>query len=177
MRSNMKQVWLASMTSLVVFACGGCAGGEFKAPAATLNQSATLSDGLPVNPMEWKIITSSVDTSATTTSTLYGNEIAVAYARSNTGQTYPNGAEIALVTWTQREDDRWFGAKIPDQVKSVEFAAVEGPDTTKSRGAYERQYDYEKYEGTPLRQVIQQRALAPDDRMTVLFSQRAAVMP
>jgi hypothetical protein len=177
MRSNMKQVLLASITLLVVFALLGCAGGEFKAPAATLNQSATLSDGLPVNPMEWKIITSSVDTSATTTSTLYGNEIAVAYARSNTGQTYPNGAEIALVTWTQREDDRWFGAKIPDQVKSVEFAAVEGLDTTKSRGAYERQYDYEKYEGTPLRQVIKQRALAPDDRMAALFSQRAAVMP
>ncbi len=85
--------------------------------------------------------------------------------------------ERGALTWTQREDDRWFGAKIPDQVKSMEFAAVEGPDTTKSRGAYERQYDYEKYEGTPLRQVIQQRALAPDDRMTALFSQRAAVMP
>ena len=177
MRSNMKQVLLASMTLLVVLACLGCAGGEFKAPAATLNQSATLSDGLPVNPMEWKIITSSVDRSAATMSTLYGNEIAVAYARSNAGQTYPNGAEIALVTWTQGDDDRWFGAKVPDQVKSVEFAAVEGPDTTKSQGPYERQYDYEKYEGTPLRQVIQQRALAPDDRMTALFSQRAAVMP
>jgi hypothetical protein len=177
MRSNMKQVLLASMTLLVVLACLGCAGGEFKAPAATLNQSATLSDGLPVNPMAWKIITSSVDRSAATMSTLYGNEIAVAYARSNAGQTYPNGAEIALVTWTQGDDDRWFGAKVPDQVKSVEFAAVEGPDTTKSQGPYERQYDYEKYEGTPLRQVIQQRALAPDDRMTALFSQRAAVMP
>ena len=134
MRSNMKQVLLASMTLLVVLACLGCAGGEFKAPAATLNQSATLSDGLPVNPMAWKIITSSVDRSAATMSTLYGNEIAVAYARSNAGQTYPNGAEIALVTWTQGDDDRWFGAKIPDQVKSVEFAAVEGPDTTKSQG-------------------------------------------
>src|SRR6204780_5956197 len=120
--------------------------------------------------MEWKIITSIVDTSAATTSTLYGNEIAVSYARSNAGQTYPNGAEIALVSWTQREDDRWFGAKIPDQVKSVEFAAVEGLDTTKSRGAYERQYDYEKYEGTPLRKGIKQRALAPDDGWTAFFS-------
>ncbi|MGA7237229.1 MAG: hypothetical protein WBY44_16205 [Bryobacteraceae bacterium] len=37
---------------------------------------------------------------------------------------YPIGAVLALVTWTKQEDDRWFGARIPAEVKSVEFVGV-----------------------------------------------------
>jgi hypothetical protein len=93
------------------------------------------------------------------------------YARAgkNTAPFEPN--------WNPRVDGLRDGRRAWSGDRALEFAAVEGLDTTKSRGAYERQYDYEKYEGTPLRQVIKQRALAPDDRMTALFSQRAAVMP
>jgi len=41
---------------------------------------------------------------------------------------YPEGAVLALVTWAQREDPHWFGARIPAAPQSVEFvqAAVAG---------------------------------------------------
>ena len=75
-------------------------------------------------------------------STLYGNDVAVRYARMNPQQDYPAGSVLSLVTWVQREDGHWFGAKIPGPVKSVEFVTVTaGPNnhprirtkTTKAR--------------------------------------------
>jgi hypothetical protein len=31
---------------------------------------------------------------------------------------------LALVTWAQRDDPHWFGARIPDMPRSVEFLQV-----------------------------------------------------
>lgn len=42
-----------------------------------------------------------------------GNDLAVEYARSHSQQGYPAGSVISLVTWTQREDPRWFGKGQP----------------------------------------------------------------
>ena len=39
-------------------------------------------------------------------STLYGNEIAVKYARTHAEHNYPDGAILALVTCSQHEDPR-----------------------------------------------------------------------
>jgi hypothetical protein len=39
---------------------------------------------------------------------------------------YPAGAVLALVTWTQRDDPHWFGARIPDRPLSVEFVEAGG---------------------------------------------------
>jgi len=57
----------------------------------------------------------------------------------------PNGSALSLVTWTQQEDSRWFGAKIPAPVKSVEFVFV----STAADGR--PSYSYRKFEGTPLK--------------------------
>ena len=32
---------------------------------------------------------------------------------------------LALVTWAQRDDPHWFGAKIPSTVQSVEFVTIQ----------------------------------------------------
>ena len=58
-------------------------------------------------------------------------------ARSNRGKDtasvkYPPGAVLALVTWGQREDPHWFGARIPDVPASVEFVEVGGESKTDS---------------------------------------------
>jgi hypothetical protein len=34
---------------------------------------------------------------------------------------YPSGTLLALVTWAQRDDPRWFGGRIPDTPLKVEF--------------------------------------------------------
>jgi hypothetical protein len=72
--------------------------------------------------MEWKAITSVVDRGAGTTATLFGNDAAVAAARA--GGAYPAGAVLGLVTWREREDPHWFGARIPGRAVSVEFVVV-----------------------------------------------------
>jgi hypothetical protein len=138
---------------------------------ATINQDASLTGELPANPLRGKVISSSINRPDSTMSTLYGNDIAATYARTHTQHDYPNGAVLSLVTWNQRGDDRWFGAKIPDRPKSVEFvfvaAAADGHAS----------YSYQKFEGTPLKKVSSQDGATPNEPALALLSQRAAVMP
>ena len=138
---------------------------------ATINQSASALGNLPENPLQWRVITSSLNTNDSTMSTLYGNDAAVDYARSHSGSDYPSASALSLVTWTQTDDDRWFGAKIPNQVKSVEFVFV------KSAADGSTFYSYEKYEGSPLKLLDAQQSLKPKDRAASLMALRAAVMP
>jgi len=148
----------------------GCAGDEPKI-SATFNRSASLTGELPANPLQWKVITSSVDTANSTMSTLYGDDLAVRYARANLRHNYPGGSSLSLVTWTQREDSRWFGAKIPGEVKSVEFVFANVLDDGRPS------YSYQAYEGKPLKRVSAHESLTPNERAAYLLSQRAAVMP
>lgn len=160
----------------IVFALSalGCSGGG-PTVSAEINNSASLpgdiTRALPANPLQWKVITSEVNQQDQTMSTLYGNEVAVGYARANAQHAYPSGSVLSLVTWTQREDSRWFGAKIPDQVRSVEFVTVgAGPGGRPS-------YAYQRYEGRPLERSSAQQGAIPNERAAYLLSQRAAVMP
>jgi Cytochrome P460 len=158
---------LGMVLTLTIF---GCAGDEAKI-SATFNQSASLAGELPANPLQWKVVTSAVNKEDSTMSTLYGNDLAVRYARTNAQHNYPSGSVLSLVTWTQMEDSRRFGANIPDRLKSVEFVFVRGSADGRSL------YSYEQYEGTPLKRVSAQEGLTPNDRAGYLLSQRAAVMP
>jgi hypothetical protein len=162
---------LARVLLLRVFlSMSGCSGAEPKI-SATINQSASLAGSLPANPLQWKIITSTINKADSTMSTLYGNGLAVSYARSSLQHNYPTGSVLSLVTWTQREDDRWFGAKIPDRVKSVEFVGIDV--TADGRPSY----SYREYRGTPLTMVSEQKGFTPNDRTAYLLAQRAAVLP
>jgi hypothetical protein len=123
---------------------------------------------LPSAGVGWNVITSRIDESSKTMSTLYGNAAAVQYARSSSQRAYPAGAELSLVTWTQQEDSHWFGARIPRQVKSVELIHI---------AALPDQYSYELYQGFPLTRVSTAAGLAAGSRAAYLISLRAAVMP
>jgi len=124
-----------------------------------------------MNPLAWRIISSAIDPANGTMSTLYGNDLAVGYARANSQHDYPAGSVLSLVTWTQMDDPRWFGAKIPSQVKSVEFVTVG------AAGSGADQYSYEVYTGSPLKKAADRPYGAPPDRIANLLSTRAAVMP
>ena len=70
-----------------------------------------------------------VDPVTLETATLFGNAAAVqaaqSVARGSARQvTYPAGAVLALVHWGQRQDPHWFGARIPDAPRAVEFIEV-----------------------------------------------------
>jgi hypothetical protein len=156
----------------VVLSLGGfgCSSRAITASAAT-NTSAAVIAELPANPLQWRVITSAINRPDSTMWTLYGNDLAVGYARTNSQHQYPAGAELSLVTWTQREDDRWFGARIPDHVKSVEFVLVNGEPNGKPT------YSYVAYEGSSLTKVSAHDDVIATGRTAYLLSQRAAVMP
>jgi hypothetical protein len=91
------------------------------------NAAAGLPTSLPHQPLGWGAITMFVDPKAHTMATLYGNDAAMqAVQARRTGPEYPAGAVLALVTWVQRDDPHWFGARIPDQPQSVEFVQIAG---------------------------------------------------
>jgi hypothetical protein len=168
MRTPSRGMYVLCLAS-IVFATG-CAM-DASRTTATFNQGAELVGELPMNPLAWRIISSSIDPGNGTMSTLCGNDVAVDYARAHSQHDYPPGSVLSLVTWTQTEDSRWFGARIPAEPKSVEFMTVSfanpgGP-----------QYSYEAYTGNPLKKTSAPESGAPPDRIAYFLSSRAAVMP
>lgn len=137
----------------------------------TVNQTAALDGDLPLNPLRWKVITSATNARDSTMETLFGNDLAVEYARTNSSHEYPPGSELALVTWNQQEDGRWFGGKIPATPKSVEFVTV------KANAEHQPAYAYQRFEGAPLKKTSEQTGTMPNERASFLLTQHAAVMP
>jgi hypothetical protein len=136
-----------------------------------LNHDAELSGALPYNPLNWQIISSSLNPAEHTLSTISGNALAVAYARQHASSNYPAGSVLAMTTWSQQEDPRWFGGKIPGSVRSVEFLEVQAPV---DRG---ETYLYSMYVGAPLRKSVSNAERSPTGRAAYLLAQKAAVMP
>jgi hypothetical protein len=108
------------------------------------NNAAALPVNLPYQPLTWNAITMYVDPRTRTTATLYGNEIAMrvhahaVHAQSAAPATpaYLANTVLALVTWAQRDDPHWFGARIPNLPSSVEFVQVSaGPSDSYLRFA------------------------------------------
>jgi hypothetical protein len=135
-----------------------------------LNQDAMLTGDLPSNPLKGTVITSWINKQDSTMSTLFGNDVAVQFARTNLNGKYPAGSVLSVVTWEQQEDSRWFGGNIPRGVKRVEIVTVTGPEA----------FLFDRYEGTPLKRVVDRSFDAMDaavKRATYVMGQRAAVMP
>jgi Haem-binding domain/Cytochrome P460 len=99
---------------------------------AANNAAAQLPKNLPYQPLGWSAITMYVDPATRATATLYGNDAAMPAVRAQnnsapatiTAPAYPPGAVLALITWSQRDDPHWFGARIPATPSSVEFVNV-----------------------------------------------------
>jgi hypothetical protein len=94
------------------------------------NDAATLSQSLPYQPLDWNVITMYVDPKSHSMAALYGNEAALRAVkargnRSGTSTVASPGSVLALITWAQREDPHWFGGRIPDSPKSVEFVQAD----------------------------------------------------
>ena len=84
--------------------------------------------------------------------TLFGNDLAVQYARKNSQHDYPAGSVLSLVAWNQQEDPRWFGGNLPATPKSVEFVTVGvAPD-------HRPLYSYQDFEGAPFKKVSTQES-------------------
>jgi hypothetical protein len=157
-------------TLLIVAASFSLTGCQSRTPEpASTNRQAALEGQLPYNPLAWKPITAWTNQRQGTMSTLYGNDTAVAHARTGSAGSYPQGSVLAVVTWAQREDPHWFGATIPSHPQSVEFVIM--PSTPDGQPVYAR------YQGSPLAQVENMDADTVRKNVASIVSERAAVMP
>jgi hypothetical protein len=156
---------IQSAVLIAVLAFTGCT----RNPAPNTNHQAALTGTLPHNPLAWRVITSCTNDRDATMSTVYGNDLAVEHARTSADRAYPAGSILALVTWEQRDDPHWFGAKIPSTVKSVEFVTI--PSSPKQSAAYE------VYQGTPLEKVSLTDKAIISARTDYILGQHASVMP
>jgi Cytochrome P460 len=131
------RMWMAAGAALVIFTAG-C---SHRAPTERdlINVDAALPAALPVQPLEWRVITSTIDREHHTMATLFGNDAAVQSARSTAGTvTYPAGSTLAMVTWTQKDDGHWFGARIPQRFVSMELVTVAAGTDGKAAASYQR---------------------------------------
>lgn len=85
------------------------------------NAAARLPASLPYQPLAWHPITLFVDPVHRTISAVLGNDATI---HGPNATAYAEGAVLALVTWAQRDDPHWFGARIPDSPISVEFVHI-----------------------------------------------------
>jgi hypothetical protein len=167
-------IWRDSATCAIAAAALALSCASCSAPGvvtASINEAAALDGQLPRNPLQWNAITAVIDKRTASMGILYGNDIAVKCARSNSQHDYPAGSVVSLVTWAEQEDPRWFGARIPARVKSVEFVSINGTPANQTSPSYER------YEGSPLARASMANAEFNHGRTEYLLSLRAAVMP
>ena len=135
--------------------------------AEVVNNAAAVANAtnLPHQPLVWGAITMYVDPSNHTMATLYGNDAAMdAVEAHRAAPVYPAGAVLALVTWTQRDDPHWFGARIPDRPLSVEFVEA---------GA---QPHYRRFSGTTLEEDAGAAKIAAE-RASFMLSLAPAPLP
>ena len=139
-------------------------------PEVVNNRAAALPAGLPYQPLAWSPITLYVDPREHTMSVLFGNPEAAAATHARSGSpevpNYPAGAVLALVTWVQRDDPHWFGARIPDSPQSVEFvqAATSGQPST-----------YRRFSGTALAEDL--KPANAGERMRFMLTLPPASLP
>ena len=148
-------------TLALLLACTGCTA-KRTPPAQIMNTGADIPlASLPNNPLAWRVVTSGANRTQKIMYTLYADDNAIGRARSS--GDYPPGSQIALVTWTQKEDPHWFGGSIPGQPVSVEYLSFSA-STPK----------YTRFIGHPLTQDT-----APVDPARILYitSMKPALMP
>lgn len=150
---------LLALTLCFLYSC------QHTKPDNLNNEASILELGdLHENPLLMGVITTSVNLNNKTMSTLYGNTIAIDFAKKNSGIKYPEGSVLYEVTWEQQPDSVWFGANIPGVLISVEKI-----DFNKESTPF-----YTIYEGSPLRTSKNHNA---NDRLDQIISQRFAVTP
>jgi mono/diheme cytochrome c family protein len=137
------------------------------------NKAAALPAELPYQPLDWHPIAvlSSKGFQGLTMSVLFANDTAfsasLAQSRTSGGSVpYPSGSKIVLVTWTQRDDPHWFGARVADAVQQVEFVEVGAAGTIP---------DFKRFEaGSSKRSMVTRQDFADRD---YLLNLRPAPLP
>jgi hypothetical protein len=158
-------------TSIILFAAAVLilsACNNRKPAEELLNKKAAIPASMNFSKAGLKVITSSINKKEQTMSTLYGNDLALKTAISGS-TNYPPGENLTLVTWKQQDDDRWFGAKIPGDLLSVEVIK------TIRSGTGSISTNYQRLTGKEL--ITDTDTVHQQERIHYIFSQKPSVMP
>jgi hypothetical protein len=129
--------------------------------------AAALPASLPYQPLGWSPVTLYVDPNLHTMSALFRSSAAAQRSSTTPASGYPAGTVLALVTWGQREDPHWFGARIPGDPRSVEFVEI---------GNSRHPENYRRYAGSKLTEVRTTQEVAAQ-RIQFLLELTPARMP
>ncbi|SEB14807.1 cytochrome P460 family protein [Pedobacter hartonius] len=132
-----------------------------------INKEASLPEDFNFSKLGLKVLSSSVNEKQNTMSTIYGNDLALNTAKA--GTPVQAGEVLAMITWKQKKDEHWFGAKIPGNLQTVEMIRT-SPDAQKSA-----KVDYQRYEGKKL--TLKQDTTGNDKNIRYIFEQHPSVMP
>lgn len=91
-----------------------------KALPENRNEQASLPEKFNFKEMKLKAITTFIHPENHTTSTLYGNENAYNALLHSDSTPSNSSKNLVLITWKQQDDPKWFGAKIPGSLVSIE---------------------------------------------------------
>lgn len=132
-----------------------------------VNENASLPESFDFNAMNLKVVTSSINHKKQTMMTLYGTDSAIDDLKDNPGKVNNKERILALVIWSQKDDPYWYGAKIPNNLLSVEVIKSKLPFSENSGILYQ------KYEGKELKKVKADGT----DRVSTILSMKPSIMP
>ncbi len=135
--------------------------------ANLFNEKAAIPAWYKFSQKGLKVIASFINKKQHTMSTLYGNEQALKATQS--GSNKVSGEELTLVTWNQQDDDHWFGAKIPSDLKSIEVVK------TIPAGQNSIAITYSCYEGKAL--TLSTDTAHNQERVKYIFEQKPSILP
>lgn len=131
------------------------------------NEKAALPASFNIGKLGLKVITTTINKKQRTMSTLYGNDQALNTAKE--GKPAEPNEILALATWKQQDDERWFGAKIPGKLETLEMIK-----TTAGNGGI-AQVNYQRYAGDKM--ALSGDTSANRERIKYIFDQKPSVMP
>jgi predicted porin len=159
----MKAMTIALTGLLALSACS-----QPQVPAGQRNEAASLPPSFNFSKLGLRALASSVNRRQATMATLYGNDLARQAALGGTGAAQP-GEVLALLTWQQRADPNWFGARIPGALQSLELLR------TRNAGAGQLAVNYQCFTGKNL--TLRADTVHQHERITYLLAQKPAVLP
>lgn len=133
-----------------------------------INERASLPASFKFSDLGLKVMASFINKKNGTTSVLYANNMALIQATSG-DSTCVVGEVMALVTWKQKADDRWFGAQVPGNLQSVELV------NTTTDGKMGLSTNYKKYIGEHL--LTDTAAKNSEERIKYISKQQPSIMP
>ncbi|CAI8810719.1 hypothetical protein [Chryseobacterium sp. IT-36CA2] len=157
----MKNLIVYLIMCVLVVSCGS------KKQYEPVNENASLPESFDFNAMNLKVVTSSINHKKQTMMTLYGTDSAIDDLKDDAEKIKGKERILALITWSQKEDPYWYGAKIPNNLLSVEIIKSQQPFSENS------QILYQKYEGKDLKKVNAEGV----DRIHTILSMKPSIMP